>query len=289
MRRILNSVIVATAAIGIAGGVVRAQKADVAFTEKEVDRPAVQLQNGVAPQFPDSLLALGISGWAKVTFVVDTNGRVDPASYRPMESMGSWLFADAVRDALPRMRFIPAQIAGRPVRESIERRFEFDSPIPRACHAPCPFTLLPLIGPSENPVPNSDPLAELQGKIQGGRQQKPPFIVQQIPAADMPVGAGALMEYQVDKRALLVRGSVEPAYPDSLKQAKVSGKVVAKFIVDTTGHAKVESIEIVSATNQLFAIAVLEALPQMKFSPAELNKAKVSQVVQQPFIFHTKQ
>ncbi|HEV8410242.1 MAG TPA: energy transducer TonB [Gemmatimonadaceae bacterium] len=284
--RILKKMIVASMAVVVMGGVSHAQKADFAFAAKDVDKQAVQLDNGVAPQFPDSLLALGISGWAKVAFVVDSTGRVDMASFLPIESGGSPLFWGAVREALPRMRFIPAQIAGRSVRERIERRFEFDSPIPRPCKSPCPFMLLPLVTPPSTAVPNSNPLAELQGKISQGRL---PFVVQKITAADMPIGAGTFREYQVDKPASPKRRNVAPVYPDSLKKAKVSGEVVAKFVVDTSGHVTIESIEVVSSTNQFFAMSVLEALPRMTFSPAELNKVKVPQVVQQPFIFHAKQ
>jgi TonB family protein len=284
MRGILNTLTTAMVALGVAAGVADAQMSDVAFSAKDVDKPAVQLENGVAPQFPDSMLALGIGGWAKVTFVVDTNGRVDMASFRPMEAAGSQLFTEAVREALPRMRFLPAELGGRPVRQSIERKFDFVSPIRRVCNSPCPFMLLPMITQHDQPVPNSNPLPELRRQM----QSKLPFVVEQLSAADMPLGAATFLEYQVDKRAAPAPGNVAPAYPDSLEGAKISGEVVAKFVVDTTGRVKMESVEILSATHQLFAIAVVDALPMMKFSPAELNRTKVSQVVQQSFIFHTK-
>jgi TonB family protein len=158
------------------------------------------------------------------------------------------------------------------------------------CDSPCKFILLPILPvPSSAAVPNISPLPELQGRVQGTQQYKLPFIVQQLSSSEMPLDANTFFDYQVDKRVVPARRSIAPAYPDSLKRAKVNGEVVAKFVVDTSGRVTIESIEILSSTNQLFAIAVLEALPRMKFSPAELNKKKVSQVVQQPFIFHTKQ
>jgi protein TonB len=35
-------------------------------------------------------------------------------------------FARSVREALPRMRFVPAEVAGRKVRQLVEQRFGFE-------------------------------------------------------------------------------------------------------------------------------------------------------------------
>jgi protein TonB len=45
------------------------------------------------------------------------------------------------------------------------------------------------------------------------------------------------------------------------------------------------SFKVVRATHDLFATAVRNALPGMRFYPAELGDRKVRQVVQQPFAF----
>jgi TonB family protein len=134
------------------------------------------------------------------------------------------------------------------------------------CDSPCVMMRLPLITPKDMPVPNSNPLAELQGKIQ----------------------AQVYFEYQVNKPAVQAPGGVWPVYPDSLKKAKVEGEVVASFAVDTLGCVDVETIQILKWTQQLFVVAVLDALPRMKFLPAEINGTKVRQLVQQPFVFHVK-
>ena len=262
---------------------VRAQAPAYDFTAMQVDKPVVRLANGVAPQFPDSLLPLGLSGFARVTFVVDTNGRADMATFRQTEYT-SRFFVESVREALPRMRFLPATIGGKKVRQIVDQRFEFDSPVPKPCKSPCPFMLLPLISPPpghvEGPIPNLNPLAELQGRRS---------VVVKITEGDFPVAPPALFEYQVDKPASPARKNVSPVYPDSLRKANVYGEVIASFVVDTLGQVEVESIQILKSTHQLFAMSVLEALPRMKFLPAELHGVKVRQVVQQPFIFHTKQ
>jgi protein TonB len=92
-------------------------------------------------------------------------------------------------------------------------------------------------------------------------------------------------EFQVEKKVRQLPDSMLPLYPNSLQAAKVEGEVVASFVVDTLGHVDVETIKILKATHQLFADAVRDALPQMKFIPAEIKGMKVKQLVQQPFEF----
>jgi protein TonB len=60
---------------------------------------------------------------------------------------------------------------------------------------------------------------------------------------------------------------------------------VARFVVDTTGYVTRKSVTIERATNDTFADAVRTALPDMRFTPAELDGRKVRQLVEQPFVF----
>jgi TonB family protein len=138
------------------------------------------------------------------------------------------------------------------------------------CDSPCVMMRLPLITPRDTPVPNSNPLAELQSKMW------------------MPYQGLAYREHEVDKPVVQAPGSAWPVYPDSLKKAKVEGEVGASFAVDTLGRVDVETIQILKWTQQLFVVAVLDALPRMKFLPAELKGVKVRQLVQQPFVFDVK-
>jgi hypothetical protein len=57
-------------------------------------------------------------------FVVDTLGRVEPASIEITETTHT-LFADAVRVALLRQRFLPAAAGGHLVRQLVVQPFEF--------------------------------------------------------------------------------------------------------------------------------------------------------------------
>jgi periplasmic protein TonB len=57
-------------------------------------------------------------------FVVNENGRVEDSTVKFVSS-SNLLFQDAVRVALRRMRFIPAEIGGKPVRQLVQMPFVF--------------------------------------------------------------------------------------------------------------------------------------------------------------------
>ena len=92
-------------------------------------------------------------------------------------------------------------------------------------------------------------------------------------------------EFQVEKPVVPAPGSISPRYPDMLRQAGVEGEVLAQFVVDTTGKAQAGSLKILKSSHDMFVQSVKNALPQMKFIPAEVGGKKVKQLVQQPFTF----
>lgn len=91
--------------------------------------------------------------------------------------------------------------------------------------------------------------------------------------------------FQVDNAAEISVGSAVPQYPPDLLAKRVRGKVVVRFIVDSSGVADVQSIEILDASAPQFEESVRAALPRMRFSPARLNGKRVRQLVEQPFRF----
>lgn len=90
---------------------------------------------------------------------------------------------------------------------------------------------------------------------------------------------------QVDSPAQLAQGSPAPVYPDSLWRARIAGRVVAEFVVDSAGLVEPESLRIVSATQPYFASAVTAALREAVFRPAVLAGKPVRQIVLLPFVF----
>jgi protein TonB len=82
------------------------------------------LVSGGAPAYPTILLAGHVEGEVVARFVIDTEGRVDPRSYTVLRSTHP-LFDRAVREALARARYRPAESDGRAVRQAIEQTFRF--------------------------------------------------------------------------------------------------------------------------------------------------------------------
>ncbi len=92
--------------------------------ERHVDRAVMAIPGTVAPRYPSMLRSAGIEGDVRAQFVVDTLGRVETGSVRILESTHE-SFSQAVRDALSRARFVPAEARGRKVRQLVEQPFSF--------------------------------------------------------------------------------------------------------------------------------------------------------------------
>lgn len=92
-------------------------------------------------------------------------------------------------------------------------------------------------------------------------------------------------EFQVEKPVVQAPGSSTPRYPDILRSAGVEGEVLAQFVVDTSGRADPGTFKVLKSSHDLFSQAVRQALPQMRFIPAEVGGHRVKQLVQQPFTF----
>ena len=94
----------------------------------------------------------------------------------------------------------------------------------------------------------------------------------------------AYSDFQVERVVSAISGTNIP-YPEGMRSSGVEGKVEAEFVVDENGRVQTGTFKVLSATNDLFAAAVRNALSRMKFRPAQIGKMNVSQVVQQAFVF----
>jgi TonB family protein len=101
---------------------------------------------------------------------------------------------------------------------------------------------------------------------------------------------GASATYYEPKGAKPARpaNSVVPRYPDSLRSARVEGEVLVAFVVDTSGLVVASTLKVLRSTDPLFTQAVRDAVPSMRFVPADLNGRKVKQLVQEPFYFDVR-
>ena len=93
-------------------------------------------------------------------------------------------------------------------------------------------------------------------------------------------------DFQVEKMVAPIPGTGTPNYPDILRSASVEGQVLAQFVVDTTGRVEIATFRVITKTHDLFEASVRNALPRMRFLPAEVAGRKVKQLVQQPFQFN---
>lgn len=92
-------------------------------------------------------------------------------------------------------------------------------------------------------------------------------------------------DFQVEKPVQPIPGSGVPRYPSILRSAGVEGEVLTQFVVDTLGRVEVASFKSIRTSHDLFEASVRAALPEMRFTPAEVGGKKVRQLVQQPFVF----
>lgn len=91
---------------------------------------------------------------------------------------------------------------------------------------------------------------------------------------------------EVDKHAEEIGDGVQPLYPDSLRPLGVEGKVLAQFVVDTTGIVDTTSILTEAYGQPLFAASVRRALATMHFLVAQKSGHKVAEEIEQSFVFH---
>jgi protein TonB len=109
---------------GLVGDPMGDGKAEGESTEWRGSELLMRIESSTVPRYPERLRGAGIEGTVLVQFAVDTAGRVDPASVRILASPHA-LFTDAVRDALARFRFRPAEVGGRHVTALAQMPFEF--------------------------------------------------------------------------------------------------------------------------------------------------------------------
>lgn len=106
---------------GAAGG--SSVDTDRSYAEFEVERQ-VRAISGTSVDYPESMRSSGAEGQVMAQFVVNENGRVVTSSFKVLESSNS-AFTQAVRNALSRMRFQPAQIGRTNVSQVVQQAFVF--------------------------------------------------------------------------------------------------------------------------------------------------------------------
>jgi hypothetical protein len=87
----------------------------------------------------------------------------------------------------------------------------------------------------------------------------------------------------------VVDGGSALRYPDDVRQVYRSGIVRARFVIDTLGKVVPGSSIIEASSDERFARAVCEALPELRFAPVVIGGHKaVAGLVHVPFPFRGK-
>src|SRR4051812_15838633 len=97
------------------------------YFEFQVEKPAEMLSDSPKPKYPSVLESSGISGEVQAQFVVRNDGKADMDTFKVLKTTNE-LFSQAVKNVLPRMRFSPAQIGGKPVNQLVQQSFQFAVP-----------------------------------------------------------------------------------------------------------------------------------------------------------------
>lgn len=89
----------------------------------------------------------------------------------------------------------------------------------------------------------------------------------------------------VDSTAVRDPASAAPVYPPLMVEKEIEGSALIRFVVDSTGYIDFATVQIIRATNPLFAQAVTDAMPGMRFRPAMAGNKAVRQLAEQLFRF----
>jgi protein TonB len=109
---------------GVVGGIATTNQT---YFEFQVEKPAEMLAESPKPKYPSVLESSGIAGEVQAQFVVSSAGKADMDSFKVLKSTNE-LFTQAVKNVLPRMKFSPAMIGGKPVNQLVQQSFQFAVP-----------------------------------------------------------------------------------------------------------------------------------------------------------------
>jgi len=110
---------------GVVGGTPAPVNSDQPYFEFQVEKQVAPYPGNTAPRYPDMLRSANVEGEVLAQFVVDTTGRAEMATFKVIKSTHD-LFTNAVRAALPNMKFYPAEVGGKHVKQLVQMPFQFN-------------------------------------------------------------------------------------------------------------------------------------------------------------------
>ena len=98
--------------------------AGTSMYEFQVEAQAKQIPGTGMLRYPDAMRNANRQGAVLAQFIVDANGMVEPSTLKVLKSTDP-AFTKAVAEALPTMRFTPARVHGKAVKQVVELPFTF--------------------------------------------------------------------------------------------------------------------------------------------------------------------
>jgi protein TonB len=218
-------------------------------------------------------------------------------------SLGSTIFSLVAHGVVITMSVIATKQVGEAVAEEVMQKVEFveikkDEPPPPEDVPPPPDVVAPppiakgfqvLTAPVNIPdvIPEIDLSKKLTNEADFSGKGVAGGIASGVVGGTPQVidNNQTFFDFQVEKPVAPVPGTGNPRYPDILRSSSIEGEVLAQFVVDTTGRVEVSTFKVIRTSHELFSASVRQALPNMRFLPAEVGGRKVKQLVQQPFVF----
>lgn len=211
------------------------------------------------PRSPEPLsLGAGVSIAVHAALVLALTVGAGQAMLRPSETTSESIISSALRYLLP---------PDRPGRPAAEAQATWSSARPAALPPGNPETYSPQVEQAGTPTPDVEDSAAPE------------------PLAEAAAAQNAFTLLDVDTAAVRDPSSAVPVYPSLLEKQGIEGTAVVRFVVDTNGRADLGTFRLVETNHPLFAAAVRDALPGMKFHPATVGPNRVRQMVELPFGF----
>ena len=230
---------------------------DLPYFDFQVERAVFMLPGARGPEYPSALRAARMEGMVIAQFVVNVDGAVDMSTFKVVSSSDS-AFSEAVRAAMPSLRYAPALVGDKAVRQLVQTPFTFT-------------------------LSNDDGATNVRVGMTPEGQTKARR------SSDMTSGPTldprATHESMVDRRASLAPGFKGPVYPAALRAEQVEGRVLIQIIVNADGSADMASFKVLESDHQLFTEAVKTALAAGRFSSATVQGKAVRELMLLPFEF----
>jgi protein TonB len=172
---------------------------------------------------------------------------------------------------------VPEQPVKSPARAVVPtlatRTIEYPAIVPKAL-PPIDFAAAPIVDPSTVDI-----------VAPGDRRARSMAIGIVTPGSSGDENAGT---WNGSEALMHLTSTARPRYPETLRAAGISGQVLIRFLVDTTGRVDISSVTVLQSTHELFTQAVRAALPALRFKPSEVNGRRVPALAEMPFEFQIR-